>query len=168
MNFSFFLTAIGVQLQVMQDRIHQCLQILLSLHLQPASIPTGLYLCCFLAPLFHLLFMVFSCISTSPLFNSSSSSGAFYLLFITQITSQFLCIPALFCPCKLPHYCAPTVVWDLSTPEEGFLLSSLCSAQHQVTHRTRQGFILYSGGLEPGHRGSISHVFLHLWQAKKQ
>lgn len=52
-------------------------------------------------------------------------------------------------------------------PWREFLLSSLCSAQHQVTHRTRQGFILHSAGTEPGHRGSISHVFLHLWQAKK-
>lgn len=31
-----------------------------------------IYLCCFLAPPFHLLFMVFSCSSTSSLFNSFS------------------------------------------------------------------------------------------------
>lgn len=93
-----------------------------------------IYLCCFPADLFHVLFMVFSCSSTSLLFNSSFSSAPFCLLFTIPISSQFVSIPAPFCPCKPPHYCAPTVVQGLGTTWGDFC-SPVC-AQPSINSRT--------------------------------
>lgn len=170
MKFSFFLTATGVQLQVVQDGIHRWLQFFSSCI---CSLPPF--------PLCSHLPLLLPCPSlSSPVYGFLLQ----FHIFIVQFFLSPLLLPSAFClqsqslpsfsaslPCSAPESFLATVLLLLCrtwAPLRGnSCLPSVCSAQHQVTHRARQELALHSGGLEPEHRGSTSHVFLHSWQRKK-
>lgn len=136
-----------------------CLHPTLLLSMFTAVLPLSFISCSWFSPAVqHLHYSVLALFS----------SGAFYLPFIISISSQFLCILALFCSCKLPRYSPISLAHDLGTTEGGFLLSGLCSPQHKVTHKTRQVLVLHSQGLEPGHKAQLLVSFCTLGRERRR
>lgn len=161
----FFLTATGVHLQAVQDRIHQWLQFF-----SPCIYSLPLFLFCshlsllLPCPSISSLGYGFLLSPTSLLLNSFSSA-AFCLLFTTPNSSQFLCILVLF---SSASFLASVLQLLCKTwaPLRGFLLPSLLSpAPSHTQGQTGTCPALRRTGA--GHRGSISHVVLHSWQGKK-
>lgn len=117
--------------------------------------PALVYFCCCPVSLLHLPFMVFSCISASPVL--SSCSLLFFCLppLISVYNLNFFSVSLHHCPVLLLQISLPLCYLPSVWPRHlwgDFLLSGLCSPQCKATHRNSQVLVLYTGELVLWHR----------------